>query len=95
MHIVKYTHDHKPTTEADMSDYIPELGSTTEEVEKKRVEYILDMMYINELAENEDYARHNARMHCSKDEQKQVEKLLREIRMNYARISEILAKDRG
>jgi len=78
-----------------MSDYIPELRRTTEEVEKESVGYILDMMYINDPGENEDYARHNARMHCSKEEQKQVEKLLTEIRMNYARISVILAKYRG
>ena len=84
MSIVKYSHDDKPTTEADMSDYIPEADMSAE--------YILDMMYINDPGENEDYARHNARMHCSKEEQKQVEKLLTEIRMNYARISVILAK---
>ena len=77
------------------SEYINELGSTTEEIENERGDYILDMMSINDPAENEDYARHNARMHCSKEEQKQVEKLLMDIRMNYARISVILAKYRG
>ena len=52
----------------------------------------LIMMSINDPAENEDYARHSARMLCSKEEQKQVENLLTEISTNYVRISEILAK---
>ena len=77
------------------SEYINELGSTTEEVEKERGDYILDMMSINDPAENEDYARHRARMNCNTEEQKQVEKLLMDIRMNYVKIANILAKYRG
>lgn len=53
------------------------------------------MMTINDPAENEDYARHNASMLCTKEEQKQVENLLTDIRTNYVKISEILAKYRG
>ena len=77
------------------SEYINELGSTIEEVEGERADYILDMISINDPAENENFVKHRARINCSTEEQKQVEKLLRDIRMSYVKIANILAKYRG
>jgi len=82
----------QPTEDADMST------STTMKaplsLEDGEIDWLI-MMTINDPAENEDYARHNASMLCTKEEQKQVENLLTDIRTNYVKISEILAKYRG